>query len=225
MQPFSGDGTDNLIAWLDEFTDLVSYLDSDESRVKIFPHQLNPDSPARAWWNNEYGGDRNCWDEIKAAFVDSWYLKPDSHGTVLESHFTPTSSAASPPVTTEPQSTGRTTKTQQTTKKKNQVRRAKEHERKHRECEAHQQEESTMDDDRRRGKRTPEETASSGSEGTREFELLDKGSHTWPYIISPNQLQGLSDPEVTREDMVMLVLKNAKPKILSLGNISSVVEL
>jgi hypothetical protein len=55
--------------------------------------------------------------------------------------------------------------------------------------------------------------------------LLDEGLHTWPYIILLNQLQGLSDPEVTREDMVMLVLKNVKPKILSLGNVSSVVEL
>jgi hypothetical protein len=55
--------------------------------------------------------------------------------------------------------------------------------------------------------------------------LLYEGSHTWPYIISLNQLQGLSDPEVTREDMVMLVLKNAKSKVLRLKNISLVVEL
>jgi hypothetical protein len=55
--------------------------------------------------------------------------------------------------------------------------------------------------------------------------LLYEGSHTWPYIISLNQLQGLSDPEVTREVMVMLVLKDAKSKILSLRNISSVVEV
>jgi hypothetical protein len=55
--------------------------------------------------------------------------------------------------------------------------------------------------------------------------LIYEGSHTWPYIISPNQLQGLSDPEVTREDMVMLVLENAKSKVLGLGNVSSVVEL
>jgi hypothetical protein len=61
--------------------------------------------------------------------------------------------------------------------------------------------------------------------GTGSAILLDEGSHTWPYIISPNQLQGLSDSEVTREDMVMLVLKNAKLKVLSLGNVSSVVGL
>jgi hypothetical protein len=55
--------------------------------------------------------------------------------------------------------------------------------------------------------------------------LLYEGSYTWPYIISPDQLQGLGNPEVTREDVNMLVLKDAKLEILSLGNISSVVEV
>jgi hypothetical protein len=57
MQPFSGDRTDDPIIWLDQFTDLASSLDSDESRAKIFPHQLNQDGPARTWWNDEYVGD------------------------------------------------------------------------------------------------------------------------------------------------------------------------
>jgi hypothetical protein len=55
--------------------------------------------------------------------------------------------------------------------------------------------------------------------------LLDEGSDTWPSVISSDQLQGLVDPEVSREDVVVLVLKDAKSKVLSHRNISSVVKL
>jgi hypothetical protein len=50
--------------------------------------------------------------------------------------------------------------------------------------------------------------------------LLYEGLHTWP-----DQLQGLGYPKVTQEDVIMLVLKDAKSKILSLGNISLVIEV
>jgi hypothetical protein len=70
MRCFSGDGTDDPIAWMDDFVNIMQIVNP-KPIAKIFQQQLNQDSPAQTWWNNKYTSDRNCWDEIKAVFIES----------------------------------------------------------------------------------------------------------------------------------------------------------
>jgi hypothetical protein len=44
---------DNLITWLDEFINIMHIVDY-ESISKIFPHKLNKNSLAQAWWEHKY---------------------------------------------------------------------------------------------------------------------------------------------------------------------------
>jgi hypothetical protein len=128
MPRFSGDETDDPIAWLDGFVE-ITHIVAPESITELFRHQLKNNSPARTWWNDEYVGDRNCWEEIKAAFIDRWYPKQatPTHGrvTILEPH-TPSLPAASTHQTTAVQSLEPSTKSKQKSKKKNDTRRVRE---------------------------------------------------------------------------------------------------
>ena len=54
-------------------------------------------------------------------------------------------------------------------------------------------------------------------------EFNDEGPEVGPVIFVSNQIKGFALTKVTREDMIMFVLQNLEPKVVSIGNIYVIV--
>ena len=59
--------------------------------------------------------------------------------------------------------------------------------------------------------------------GARIDVVLDEGSHPGPYVFPPDQVERLVLPEVSREDMVVLVLQYSETQVGHVGNVDPVI--
>jgi hypothetical protein len=53
--------------------------------------------------------------------------------------------------------------------------------------------------------------------------ILNVSSHTWPYIFSANQLQGLVLTKVSRKGVIVLVLQDAQAEVRGVWDVDSVI--
>ena len=54
-------------------------------------------------------------------------------------------------------------------------------------------------------------------------EFNDKGPEVGPVIFMSNQIESFALTKVAREDMIMFLLQNSEPKVISIGNIYVIV--